>query len=302
MANVSAIHAAITLGATSQTITTDITNPTFARALSVTGTAGGATALTGDVTITGTSDDGDILVETFALDGSNTVVGKYAFATVTSIVVPAKKNTGDTVSVGVAWQLFGVAEARAFNRAELASTTTYTAAAITEAEREIRDAFEQVCGVSFVPKTCVDYYVDGTGGRVLWLPFVRLKEVTAAVIYDSDMTVVETFDADDLADLALYDDGRIVRRTRGYWTAGERNVRLTFTHGYGACPLEIRRAALSVCLAKLVPSDVSDRATYVSDGNMTFGLATAGRFGAEYGLPMVDSTLSRYSSRTPAIA
>lgn len=300
MANTTAIHAAVTLLATVQSVTTAITAPTFARALSITGSPAGA-ALTGNVTLTGTDADGEAITETLALDGSNTVPGRKGFATVTSIALPVRTTEADTVSIGVATTLFSVAEARAFGRKELADQVAYPDAEIMNAEAEIREAFEQVCGVAFIPAT-TEQYLDGSGTSSLLLSQAKVQAITAGVIYDADMVARETFDATDLADLAIYPDGRLIRRTEGSWPSGHRNIKLTLVHGYPTCPQEIRRAALKVAIAKLVPSDLGDRATYMSDGNMTFSLSTAGRFGAEYGLPDVDSTLARYSHKLPGIA
>lgn len=301
MANTTAIHAAVTLLATVQSVTTAITAPTFARALSITGAPAGAT-LTGNVTLTGTDAAGEVAIETLALDGSNTVPGRKAFATVTTIALPVRITALDTVSVGVATTLFSVAEARTFGRRELADQNTYSDADILNAEAEIREAFEQVCGVAFIPAT-TEQYLDGSGTSSLLLSQAKVQAITAGVVYDADMVARETFDATDLADLAIYPDGRLIRRTEGSWTYGHRNVKLTIVHGYPACPAEIRRAALALAVTKLVPSDLGDRATYMSDGNMTFSLATAdGRFGREYGLPWVDTTLARYSHKLPGIA
>jgi hypothetical protein len=300
VANTTAIHAAITLLATAQSVTTAITAPTFPRALSITGSPAGA-ALTGNVTLTGTDANGEPISETLALDGANTVPGRKDFSTVTAIDVPIRTTAADTVSVGVATTLFSVAEARVFGRKELADQVAYPDADILNAEAEIREAFEQVCGVAFIPAT-TEQYLDGSGTSSLLLSQAKVQAITAGVIYDSEMTASETFDATDLADIAIYPDGRLIRRTEGSWTSGHRNVKLTIVHGYPACPQEIRRAAIKVAIAKLVPSDLGDRATYMSDGNMTFSLSTAGRFGAEYGLPEVDATLARYSHKLPGIA
>jgi hypothetical protein len=300
VANTTAIHAAITLLATTQSVTTAITNPGFARALSITGAPAGAT-LTGNVTLTGTDANGEPLAETLALDDANTVPGRRDFLTVTAIDLPIRTTTADTVSVGVATTLFSVAEARVFGRKELADQVNYPDADILNAEAEIREAFAEVCGVPFVPATDIASF-SGSGGRTMLLPHMNVQAITAGVIYDADMVASETFDADDLADLAIYGDGRLTRRTKGSWPRGDRNIKLTIVHGYPVCPQEIRRAALKVLVAKLVPSDLGDRATYMSDGNMTFSLSTAGRFGSEYGLPEVDATLARYSHKLPGIA
>jgi hypothetical protein len=101
------VHAAVTLGADAQTVTTDITNPDVPRTCTVKGNASG---IAGNVVITGTNVDGDEITDTIALNGSTEVEGAKAFATVTSILFPAKTNaSGDTVSIGKA-SSFGLPE------------------------------------------------------------------------------------------------------------------------------------------------------------------------------------------------
>lgn len=98
IANTSGIHAAVTLGAATQTVTTAITNPDVPRTVSITGSAGG---ITGNVVITGKDIAGTTITDTIALNGTSTVQGAKAFRIVTSIALPVKTHTsGDTVSVG----------------------------------------------------------------------------------------------------------------------------------------------------------------------------------------------------------
>jgi hypothetical protein len=93
-----ATHAAVTLGAAEQTVTTSITNPDFPRIVTIKGNASG---IAGDVVITGTDFNGAALTETIALNAATEVLGTKAFKTVTSILLPAKTNgSGDTVSIG----------------------------------------------------------------------------------------------------------------------------------------------------------------------------------------------------------
>jgi len=94
-----ATHAAVTLGAAAQDVTTAITNPDFPRNVTV---KGNAAEIAGDVVIEGTNVLGAEITETIALDGSTEVPGTLAFASVTKISLPAKTNeSGDTVSVGI---------------------------------------------------------------------------------------------------------------------------------------------------------------------------------------------------------
>jgi len=99
-----AVHAAVTSTASQQVVTTGITNPTTPR--NVTATAGGTAAdiKAIQVIVTGTNAYGDTISETlpaFTVDTAGSVQGAKAFATVTSITLPAHDGTGATTSVGL---------------------------------------------------------------------------------------------------------------------------------------------------------------------------------------------------------
>lgn len=103
-----AVHAAVTDDGTEQTVTTAITNPAVARNITATsgGTAGDIGAI--QVTINGTNIWGETIQEVlpvFTADSATTVVGNKAFATVTSIVIPAHDGTGATTAIGTGAKL-----------------------------------------------------------------------------------------------------------------------------------------------------------------------------------------------------
>jgi len=101
------VHVAIALTAAEQDVATAITNPDVPRTVTVKGNASG---ITGDVVITGTNVDGDVITDTIALNGATEVEGIKAFAEVTNIHLPAETHAGtDTVSVG-AGNHFGLPE------------------------------------------------------------------------------------------------------------------------------------------------------------------------------------------------
>ena len=78
-----------------QTVTAGITNPDFPRLLSIDSDG----AASGDVVITGTNIRGEVVTDTIALNTTNEVAGVVAFATVTSILLPAK-SASESVFVG----------------------------------------------------------------------------------------------------------------------------------------------------------------------------------------------------------
>ena len=94
-----ATHAAVTLTAVAQTVTTAITQPDFPRIVTVKGNAGG---IAGNVVVSGTDIRGNAISDTIALNAGSEVLGIKAFASVDSILLPAKTNvSGDTVSIGI---------------------------------------------------------------------------------------------------------------------------------------------------------------------------------------------------------
>lgn len=103
-----AVHAAVTDNGSPQTITTGITSPAVPRNITATagGTAGDIKAI--QVVVNGTNAAGDTITETlpaFTVDTAGTVVGNKAFATVTSVVIPAHDGTGATTAIGTGAKL-----------------------------------------------------------------------------------------------------------------------------------------------------------------------------------------------------
>lgn len=102
-AGATAILAATALTAEAQAIVEDITNPVVPRSVTVKGNASG---ITGDVVITGTNAAGEEITETIALNGTGTIEGNKAFATITQVDLPVESHEGtDTVSIGTGTKL-----------------------------------------------------------------------------------------------------------------------------------------------------------------------------------------------------
>ena len=100
IADTDGVHASITATEEAQTITTNITNPPCPRNITITCTKGGGTEMAGDVVITGTNIFGETITDTIAEGADGTIQGTVAFKTVTSILVPVRKQTGDAITVG----------------------------------------------------------------------------------------------------------------------------------------------------------------------------------------------------------
>jgi hypothetical protein len=91
------VHAAISLTAAAQTVSTGFSQPSMAMAVSVKGNTSG---ITGNVAITGWNLAKETITDTIALNGTSTVAGTKAFRRITSIALPARTHVGDTVSIG----------------------------------------------------------------------------------------------------------------------------------------------------------------------------------------------------------
>jgi hypothetical protein len=103
LGSTTAVHAAVTDNGAQQVVTTAITNPAVPRVLTATagGTATDIKAIS--VIVAGTNVWGQAITETlpaFTVDTAGTVTGTKAFATVTSITIPAHDGTGATTAVG----------------------------------------------------------------------------------------------------------------------------------------------------------------------------------------------------------
>jgi len=102
-ADTDGIHAAIVDTGEEQTIATGITNPAVPRNITAAagGTAGDIKAI--QVIVAGTNAAGEAITETlpaFTVDTAGSVIGSKAFATVTSVTIPAHDGTGATTAIG----------------------------------------------------------------------------------------------------------------------------------------------------------------------------------------------------------
>ena len=86
-----------TLTAAAKTVKTFLAQPSCAKNITV---VGGAAGMAGTVTVSGKNIDGDDISEEFTLSGTSAQTGNKAFASITSIALPARTAAGDTVDVG----------------------------------------------------------------------------------------------------------------------------------------------------------------------------------------------------------
>lgn len=195
--------------------------------------------------------------------------------------------------------LFTLGEARAYDGGALANSATYSDAAILAARDRIADAFAQICGVAFGARYAREL-LDGDGSESLRVGSHRVLAVRSIRI--RSRATLTALTAEEVDDVIVYPRGLLYRETLGTFPAGRRNVEVAYEHGIQPVPAEIRLAALRLLRDQLVKSPLDDRATSQAGEFGTFALATAGRNGSYFGLPLVDEVLNRYRERVPVVA
>jgi hypothetical protein len=196
--------------------------------------------------------------------------------------------------------LFTLAEARAYDGGALANSATYPDADILAARDRIADAFAEICGVTFGARYAREV-LDGDGSESVRVSSHRALAVRSIRIRSG--ATWTAFSTEELADVIVYPRGLLYRETLGTFPAGRRNVEVEYEHGVQPVPAEVRLAALRLLRDQLVKSPLDDRATSQAGEFGTFALATAGRNGSYFGLPLVDEVLKRYrSERLPVVA
>jgi len=196
--------------------------------------------------------------------------------------------------------LFTTAEARAFDKAQLASATDFPDADIIAKEVEIRAFLTRVCSVDFIKTTHTDEYQDGYGGSSIAVDWPLVTAVTAASLRSD--TTWTPLTATEIGQLQVYDTGEVYWEG-GYWPAGRRNVKLTYTAGYAATPDLIKRAALRIVTLELPTSNVPFTAESYDAGGMSVNFANGDGFkGHWHRDPEVMRAIRMYDYSLPGIA
>jgi hypothetical protein len=145
------------------------------------------------------------------------------------------------------------------------------------------------CNVAFVPRFTREP-LNGDGRGMLVVPHLlthRLLSVTVNGV------------AQSVGSYTLQRSG-ILEATSNYtpsgtFAGGRQNVVVEYVRGHEQVPGPVSEAALRVARALLVPSNIGDRATSITNDAGTILLATAGRGSYQpYGIPLADSVLAAY--------
>jgi len=197
----------------------------------------------------------------------------------------------------VASALFSVAEARAFDRGQLADSTRYPDAAIEWGREAVAGIIAAVTGREWVDKAVTET-VDGSGAALLSLSRLPVASVTGVSVYDGSTWV--DLDADELAALEVVPDSGILRRD-AVWPAGLANVRVSYVAGAAEVPAPLKYAALRLVVELAARTNLTGRETAYSDGQLSYQLATPGaNWGWWTSLPEVNAILALYVHWEPA--
>jgi hypothetical protein len=183
---------------------------------------------------------------------------------------------------------FTTAELRAQDAA-LADPVRFPDAQLDAMRQLVEQSLEDACDVGFVPRASTATPsrtagpFGGDGSRWLSLPVHMLRSVVSVT---SDGQVL------DLTGVAVR--GHCLWLYDG-WPWGVANLTVTYSHGYDAPPLRVKRAALILAKVWLLEGPVDVRATQVSAGDgSTINLATPGVLGSTFGVPEVDAVVRQY--------
>lgn len=266
-------------------------------------------ASVGSLTVGVTTASGSSIVSAGSVTNGGTLGMSYGLTAALTAdldnLTASWTDTGDSsvhtsIAEIVGGYYFTVAELRAME-SSLMSATTYTAAQVRAARREVEDEFERICGVAFVPRYR-RVTLDGTGGQTLDLPDTMVRTVRSAWGY-SDATNYTALTATELAALEVSLSGRVRRRDGGTFEYGSQNVVVEYEHGHDRPPSDLKRAAMLYCRIKLnlAKAGIPDRATSIVDETGTVTrIAQAGPNRTGYDL--VDACLARYSLKPPGSA
>lgn len=270
--------------------------------LSVTFYSDGAVADPGVVTVTITKADGTAIATNAATSGTGAAARTYTLApqdklnrltAVWSGTVGGVATKITTEAEIVGGFVFTISQARAFDGAKLTSTSTYPTDDIIVARDRICDNLETLTGVSWVPRFEREE-LDGDGTDTLLVSKYHPTEVLSASIDGTALTSAE------LADLKVYKDGRIKRKTLGTWTEGK-DVVIEYVHGFEYLKDGVDYAALRWLVHQIVGTNLPRTAIQQIDNLGTFRMSTPGE---KYptGIPEVDAWLAAHDHSLPGVA
>ncbi len=281
----------------------------------------GPTTLTKTWYVDGTATDvGDITIGIVDLDGTvivaaltattNNADGTYTYSlavqadvnelVATWTVTSPSQAVVDEIHI-IGGRIFTEAELRAHYNSDLSDGTVYTDAMLAEARDRVTGEFEQVCNVAFVP-TYHRETIPGRGSTILEVDRPYVSQILAATIGTTSQTVADLQPDPTLA---------YVYHTTSFWSRATHtdplNITISYVHGHSSVPSDIKRAAMILARMQLL-KDVTGQGVPEIASAFTDPTGQYTSFGANdmtgrwYGIPIVDSTLRRYSMNLPLVS
>lgn len=123
----------------------------------------------------------------------------------------------------------------------------------------VAEQIRSICGWHVAPTLSETLTVDSDGERTLFLPSLRVVEVTA--VRDlTDPNNPKTIDG-----WTWSEDGMLTRKHGGYWPEGLRALEVDITHGYETCPSDLFPVAADFGRRRVQQESIGGRSvTFVS--------------------------------------
>lgn len=220
--------------------------------------------------------------------------------TVHVTLTTAGGTSADAVDFSYESALFTVAEARTFDKGQLAESFDYPDATVAAKEAEIREWLTRACGVDFVTTTHTDEYHDGDGTADLMLDWPLVDSITAASVRSG--TTWTALTSDELALLQVSDTG-LLYRDGSSWPKGRRNVRVTYVAGHSSVPALITRAALRIAVMEMPAQNAPWTADGYEAGGTSYSFTRGDGYGGAWSSdPEVMKAIRLYDRRVPGIS
>lgn len=246
-----------------------------------------------EATVTVTNPTGTVVSTGLA---SKEAIGVYVYQMATPVVptvytavaagdfAAVAASVSETVDV-VSDRLFSLAALRG-TEAKFSDTEKWPTDLLETVRVETEDEAERIMCRSFIGRYR-DLVITGGGDRTLMLDTLPIRQIVSATSGGAELDVADVgFDA---LGYVYYAPG---------WASGLSSIRLGLIYGETRIPGDLQRAALQRARTRLFDfnSGIPDRAlSFTAAEGGTYALSTAGRAGAETGIPDVDAVYKRYS-------
>ena len=236
---------------------------------------------------------------------SSTPTGEYEYAFAAGATVAELTciwaGLKDTVAVQattyievIGFNLVTVEQIRGFKDGTgltLTDTSAFTDEVLIELRDEVSDEFEEITGVSWVPRYS-DVNLEGLFQTTLELPKAPANTIITAYVDGTVLTPTELAELVITGDTSESNNLVYWANTWAYSSTNPRNVRVVYERGFDRLRGQVARMALMVIRDRARPADLSPRIRAITDelGTQSFSTAGASR---PFGIPEVDAWAKR---------